>query len=455
MTTPLWHKGSEDAVDDWATRFTVGSDYEWDRRLLPYDVRATRAHAWGLRQIDVLSEEEFTQIGEALDALRAAFDDGAVTVTPADEDSHTVIERFVTDRAGDAGRKLHTGRSRNDQVLAALRLYLRDALAQIGGQVAALAEALCALAERHEATLLPGYTHLQRAMPSTVALWALGYADTLAADLDALREARRTINVSPLGSAAGYGVPVLDLPRHAVAERLGFREVQTHATAVQLSRGKHEMAVAHACTQVGATGNRLASDLVLYATAEFDFVDLPPEHCTGSSIMPQKTNPDVLELARAYHHRLAAELQALATGPANLPGGYHRDLQLTKGAVLRSLQITSDVLRALRDVVAGTTFRAERTEAACTPALFATYRALRRVDRGVPFRTAYQQAAAAERAAPAPDEVLGTYHTPGGPGRERPAAVRERLGAHTDWIEPLPDETRADKTEMDGAPAAP
>ena len=363
MTTPIWDKGGTTA-EDWVTRFTVGDDYEWDRLLLPYDVAATRAHAWGLRRIDVLTDEEWAAAQDALDALLDAFEAGEVTVTPEDEDSHTVLERFLTERAGDVGRKVHTGRSRNDQVLAALRLYLQDALAGIGGQVADLAEALCGLAGRHEDTLLPGYTHLQRAMPSTVALWALGYAETLADDLDALRAARRRVNVSPLGSAAGYGVPVLDLPREAVAERLGFRGVQTHATAVQLARGKHELAVAHACTQVGASCNRLASDLVLYASAEFDFVELPPEHCTGSSIMPQKQNPDVLELARAYHHRLAAEMQSLATGPSNLPGGYHRDLQLTKGAVMRSLQITSDVLTALTEVVDQLAFRPERTEAA-------------------------------------------------------------------------------------------
>ncbi len=434
MSTPIWHKG-DGTAEDWVTRFTVGDDYTWDRQLLPYDVRATRAHAWGLRQIEVLSVEEWDAAQSALDALLDAFEAGEVTVTPEDEDSHTVIERFLTEEAGDVGRKVHTGRSRNDQVLAALRLYLRDALAGIGGQVADLGGALCDLADRHDDVLLPGYTHLQRAMPSTVALWALGYAETLTDDLQALREARRKVNVSPLGSAAGYGVPVLDLPREAVAERLGFRDVQTHATAVQMARGKHELAVAHACTQIGATGNRLASDLVLYTTSEFDFVKLSPEHCTGSSIMPQKQNPDVLELARAYHHRLAAEMQSLATGSSNLPGGYHRDLQLTKGAVMRSLQITSDVLTALREIVEGVTFRRERTEAACTPDLLATYRALRRVDEGVPFRTAYREAAAEDDAGLEPDAVLASYRTDGSPGQERPDRVRDRLAQHADWIE--------------------
>jgi argininosuccinate lyase len=434
MNEPLWQKNST-TTEDWVTRFTVGDDYKWDRLLLPYDVRATRAHAWGLRQIDVLSAEELEAAEAALDALLDAFEKGEVTVTPEDEDCHTVIERFVTEEAGEVGKKIHTGRSRNDQVLAALRLYLRDALAGIGRQVTDLSAALCNLADRHPDTLMPGYTHLQRAMPSTVALWALGYAETGADDLDALRQARHKINVSPLGSAAGYGVPVLDLPKEAVAERLGFRDVQTHATAVQLARGKHELAVAHACTQVGATCNRLASDLVLFATAEFDFVDLPPEHCTGSSIMPQKQNPDVLELARAYHHRLAAEMQSLATGPSNLPGGYHRDLQLTKGAVMRSLQMTSDVLSALTAVVERTSFDRATTEAACTPELLATYRALRRVEEGVPFRAAYRTAAAEEPTEPVnPEAVLGTYATAGSPGQERPDAVRDRLDRHTGWV---------------------
>jgi len=438
MTTPLWQKdpSAEPATDDWAHRFTVGDDYEWDRLLLPYDAEASRAHAWGLHRIDVLSGDEFARIDEALDALLDAVNAGEVTVTPGDEDCHSVIERFVTEHAGDAGRKLHTGRSRNDQVLAALRLYLRDALATIGTRTAALAEALIDLAEQHPDVLMPGYTHLQRAMPSTVSLWALGYAETLVDDLDALHHARRQVNVSPLGSAAGYGVPVIDLPREAVADRLGFRDVQTHATAVQLARGKHELAVSHACTQVGASCNRLASDLVLFTTAEFDFVDLPPEHCTGSSIMPQKQNPDVLELARAYHHRLAAEIQSLTTGPANLPGGYHRDLQLTKAAAMRSVQMTTDVLTALTEVVRGASFNPEQTQAACTPDLLATQRALERVAEGVPFRTAYQQAANENSSGPLDSTtVLDAYETDGTPGCERPDLVRNRLNGHHEWIE--------------------
>jgi argininosuccinate lyase len=433
---PIWDKRHDDATatDDWVLRFTVGDDYRWDRVLLPYDVRATRAHVWGLAQIGVVGAEEREAVERGLDRLLEAFEGGDVTVEPADEDSHTVIERFLTERLGDVGRKIHAGRSRNDQVLAALRLYLQDALAQIGRRVQGLGEALCDVAEAHPEALLPGYTHMQRAMPSTVALWALGYAETLAADLDALRDVRRQVNVSPLGSAAGYGVPHLDLPREAVAERLGFRGVQTHATAVQLSRGKHELAVTSSLVQAAATVNRLASDLVLYATSEFGFVDLPDAHCTGSSIMPQKKNPDVLELARATYHRLVAEMQSLATLPANLPGGYHRDLQLTKGAVMRALQQCDDLFTATTAAVSGLQFRTERAARACTPEMLATHRALKQVAEGVPFRTAYQSAAGSlsDIQKVSAGDVLSVYATPGHPGREVPGDVRRQLASH-DW----------------------
>lgn len=266
-------------------------------------------------------------------------------------------------------------------------------------------------------------------MPTTAGAWALGYAELLVADLDALRHAAHQINVSPLGSAAGYGVPHLDLPRQAVAERLGFRAVQTHVAAVQLSRGKLELHVVHALVQVAATINRLASDLVLFNTAEFGFVELPAEYCTGSSIMPQKQNPDVLELARATYHRLLAEMQVLLTLPANLPSGYHRDLQLTKEAVMRSVLLTHDLLDALLHLLPGVRFRPEKLQKATTPELFATARALELVLRGVPFREAYRQAASEVDSLDTPDAqtALAAYSTAGTPGNGAPERLREQL----------------------------
>ncbi len=433
----LWHKGTR--TEDWVTRFTVGDDYRWDTILLPYDIIGTRGHVWGLAQIGVLSDDELEQIGRALDALDAKAQAGEVAVTPEDEDCHTVVEQYLTGELGAVGKKVHAGRSRNDQVLAALRLFLREQLRSLGQQTTALAEALCTLGEAHEGDLMPGYTHMQRAMPSTAGLWAMGFAELLASDLADLHHAAEQNNVSPLGSAAGYGVPHLDLPREAVAERLGFRAVQTHATAVQLSRGKLELSVVHALVQVAATINRMASDLVLFNTAEFGFVELPAEYCTGSSIMPQKQNPDVLELARAQYHRLLAEQQTLTTLPANLPSGYHRDLQLTKEAVMRSVLLAGDLLTAVTKVVKGLRFRSDQMKSACAPELFATHRALKQVKEGVPFRAAYRAAAEVDDAALTPDaltpdNVLSTYHTDGSPGQVRPDVVRNRVGRHAEWL---------------------
>ena len=427
--TAIWHKGT--AAADWVTRFTVGEDWRWDTILLPYDLEGTRGHAWGLGQIGVLTDGEVEEIGRALDALRAEWEAGALTVGPEDEDMHTVIERELTARLGAAGKKVHAGRSRNDQVLVALRLWLRDALAAIGLEAASLAGALADHAEQHDGLVMPGYTHLQRAMPTTAGLWAAGYADLLADDLVGLSEARARADVSPWGSAAGYGVPSLDLPRGAVAERLGFGAVQENVTAVQLSRGKAEGAVVHALVQLGLTANRLASDLVLFATAEFGFVALPVEYTTGSSIMPQKRNPDVLELARATVHRLTAELHLLLTLPANLPGGYHRDLQLTKEATMRAVLAAQDLMAALTAVLPGVTWRPDAMRAALSPDLFATAEALRRVEAGTPFREAYRAVGTDldALAVPPGGEALGAYATPGTPGRVDAAALRARIGA--------------------------
>ena len=426
---PIWHKGT--AAADWVTRFTVGEDWRWDTILLPYDLEGTRGHAWGLGQIGVLTRAEVDEIGRQLDALRAEWQAGELAVQPEDEDMHTVIERELTARAGEAGKKIHAGRSRNDQVLVALRLWLRDALADVGRGAADVADALAAHARQHDGLVMPGYTHLQRAMPTTAGLWAAGYVDLFADDLKGLAEARDRADVSPWGSAAGYGVPSLDLPRRAVAERLGFRGVQENVTAVQLSRGKAEGAVVHALVQLGLTANRLASDLVLFASSEFGFVTLPHEHTTGSSIMPQKRNPDVLELARATVHRLTAELHLLLTLPANLPGGYHRDLQLTKEATMRAVLATRDLMSALAAVLPGIAWQPDAMRAALSPDLFATAEALRRVDDGTPFRDAYRDVGTNLDELAVPDDAssLAAYRTPGTPGRVDADALQSRIGA--------------------------
>lgn len=419
----LWQKGK--AAEDWVTRFTVGDDYRWDTLLLPYDIDASLGHAWGLAQIEILTSDEYERIERTLADLR----DSDVQVRPEDEDCHTVIENYLTDKLGDVGKKIHTGRSRNDQVLAALRLFLRDRLRQTAGRAGDVVRTLCGWGHDHDRVLMPGYTHMQRAMPSTVGLWAMGYAELLLSDIERLLASARRANISPLGSAAGYGVPYLDLPREAVAERLGFDGIQQHVTAVQLSRGKIELDVVHALAQIGGTFNRLASDLVLYNTAEFGFVELPPEYCTGSSIMPQKQNPDVLELVRASYHRITAEMHVLLNLPANLPSGYHRDLQLSKEAVMRAVITCGDTTDAIASVLEGVSFDEKRLREATTAELWATARALELVEEGVPFREAYRRAAGEVDGLDAPpaEAALAAYKVDGFPGHCRPDGVLQEL----------------------------
>ncbi len=428
---PIWFKGTEAA--SWVTRFTVGDDPVWDTMLLPFGAAASLAHASGLVTAGIITQEELSHLDIAFYELGDAIEKGEIVISVEDEDCHTVIERYLTAKVGDIGKKIHTGRSRNDQVLAALRLWLRHQMEDLSDQMAELVEALADLSDEHQETFLPGYTHTQRAMPSTVALWALGYAECLLDDMEILSEASNRINVSPLGSGAGYGIPYVDLPREEVAAQLGFRGIQENVTAVQMSRGKYELQVVHALLQGAATINRLASDIVLYASSEFGFVQLSDVMTTGSSIMPQKKNPDIAELARATMHRLSGEMQVLIGVPANLPSGYHRDLQLTKAAVMKSVLITSDLMEAARGLVEGMTFDLDRLNGSKDPALFATAVALMNVASGVPFRDAYK-AAAEQKDAWAHQADLSlteVYETSGTPGRTDSAGVRSRLQGQT------------------------
>ncbi|HRK74880.1 MAG TPA: argininosuccinate lyase [Rhodothermales bacterium] len=428
----IWSKGK--TVNDWMIRFTVGEDWRWDTILLPYDLKGTRGHAIGLAQIGVLTEAELVDIHVALDELDAIAE--TLNVLPEDEDCHTVIERLLIQKLGDLGKKIHTGRSRNDQVLTALRLYLKDALHQVMEETHTLIQAFVAIGAENAEVLMPGYTHYQRAMPSSIGLWAMGYAEVLTTDLRILKGAYEVVNVSPLGSAAGYGVPFLTLPRRDVATTLGFAEVQLHVTSVQLSRGKMEMNVVQALAQVGASINRAAADLVLMNSSEFNAVKLPPEYCTGSSIMPQKQNPDILEIARASYHRLVAELQLLLSLPANLPSGYHRDLQLTKEAVMRAMRVAQDMLIALNLIVPKLSFNRDFLAAQLSPDLFATADALERVSNGVPFRDAYRMAAenVPNLRTPEHSEILHAYRTPGTLGNLQGPWILEQAQAVMEQI---------------------
>ncbi len=388
----LWEKPGAAPLDERVLRYTAGEDHLLDARLVPYDVRASIAHAEMLGERGLLAPADLDAIRAGLTALAAAHAAGAWRIELADEDVHTALESRLTAAIGGAGGRLHLGRSRNDQVLAALRLYLKDAVAALAAGARGAAAALDELAVREAATPLPGYTHLQPAMPSSVPLWAGGFAAELRDDALGLEGCLRRIDQNPLGSAAGYGVPLLPIDRESTRRRLGFAAVQEPVTAVQLSRGKAEAQVLFEIALALQDLGRLAADLVLWSSREYGFVALPEAMTTGSSIMPQKRNPDVFELVRgrtATAHACLLEALAIA---AKLPSGYHRDLQLLKAPLFRGLDLAADTLDIMTAALAGLRFHADRIR--LPPELYATEEAYRLVlEQGLAFRDAYRQVA--------------------------------------------------------------
>jgi argininosuccinate lyase len=392
----LWEKPGGTPLDERVLRYTAGEDHRLDARLVPYDVRASIAHAEMLGEAGLLPAADVAAIRDGLAALAAAHAAGDWQIELADEDVHTALERRLTAAIGEAGARLHLGRSRNDQVLAALRLYLRDEVTALAQGARAVAAALDELAAREAATPLTGYTHHQPAMPSSVPLWAGGFAAELRDDALGLGACLRRIDQNPLGSAAGYGVPLLPIDRESTRRRLGFAAVQEPVTAVQLSRGKAEAQVLFEIALTLQDLGRLAADLVLWSSSELGFVSLPEAMTTGSSIMPQKRNPDVFELVRGRSATAqACLLEALAI-TAKLPSGYHRDLQLLKAPLFRGLDLAHDTLAIMAAALAGVRFRADRIHLA--PELGATEEAYRLVlEQGLPFREAYRRVAARYR----------------------------------------------------------
>lgn len=390
MAGTLWDKGG--VSDAEMMRYTARDDHKLDQRILAFDIRATAAHVRGLGRIGVLSGEEVEQLTSALAVLAAEEETGRFVLTERDEDGHTAIEMRLQERLGDIGKKVHTGRSRNDQVLVAMRLYERDALGRLGAFAADGASALLDLAEREALTPMPGYTHLQRAVPSSLGFWAASIAEGLCDALVSIVAARKLVDRSPLGGAAGFGVN-LPLDRAGVARELAFAEVAINPMASQSSRGIVEAQVLSACWHATAIVRRFAWDVSLFTTSELAFVKLDDALTTGSSIMPQKRNPDVIELMRAACAVVQGALIEVQTIVA-LPSGYHRDLQLTKAPVLRGLDEALATVRLVPRVLAGMTFDRERMAAAITPECFATDRAVELAAQGVPFREAYKKVAA-------------------------------------------------------------
>jgi argininosuccinate lyase len=389
--TRLWDKGKP--LDARVLAYTAGDDHSLDGRLVEYDIRASIAHAEMLGEQGLLSAQELIVIRDALTAIGAEHAAGQWRITLEDEDCQTAIENLLTARVGATGGRLHAGRSRNDQVLAALRLYMRDAAQALQAGAIAVADALDALATRDGSIELPGYTHMQQAMPSSVALWALGFAAELRDDAEGLQQAQRRIGKNPLGSAAGYGTPNLNISRESTRRRLSFTVTHEPVTAVQLSRGKAEAQLLFEATLLTQDMGRLAADLLLFYTQEYGFVSLPDEFTTGSSIMPQKRNPDVFELLRGRSSVAQAALQEVLNVTQKLTSGYHRDLQLIKPPLFRGIDSCLQSLDILPGALAGVRFNPKHIR--LDPGIHAAAAANALVaSENVPFREAYRRVAA-------------------------------------------------------------
>jgi argininosuccinate lyase len=425
MTEPLWQKSGV-AIDARVMKFLAGDDVLLDREFFRHDIVASGAHVEGLARIGLLSGDEESALRRELSTLDDLFVKGVFVLDERFEDGHSAIEHFLTERLGNTGRKVHTGRSRNDQILVATRLWLKEKLSTLTDQCKRIASVCVDRAGRDDLPM-PGYTHLQRAVPSSTAMWFAGFAEGFIDDAIRAVDTLRWIDANPLGTAAGYGVN-LKLDRDHTTEALGFARMQISPIYAQLSRGKFEIAAIESLCSALLDLRRLAWDLSLFTTAEFSFVEIPARFTTGSSIMPNKRNPDVIELMRATYASAAAartEIEQLLS----LPSGYQRDLQFSKGAIFHAFSRGLAALDLLPDLLAGLSWRKDRLRAAIDPSMHATDIAVENAVAGVPFRDAYRQAAESDNAAHARtlEASLEARVSPGGAADLRLNALRDRL----------------------------
>jgi argininosuccinate lyase len=424
----LWQKSGVE-TDERIMRFLAGDDVLLDREFFLHDIAASKAHVAALRRLGLLDDDEAAGLQRELDALAADFSAGAFVLDARFEDGHSAIEARLTERLGDAGRKVHTGRSRNDQVLVATRLWLKDRLAELAA-LCREAAAVC-LERAGDAPLpLPGYTHLQRAVVSSTAMWFAGFAEAFIDDAVRARDTLAWVDANPLGTAAGYGVN-LALDREHTTRALGFDRMQVSPVYAQLSRGKFEIAALDALASATLDLRRLAWDLSLFTTAEYGFVALPAQYTTGSSIMPNKRNPDVVELMRATHASVSAarsEIEQLLS----LPSGYQRDLQFSKGGLVHGFGRGLAALALLPGLLRRLAWNAPAMRAAIEPSMYATDVAIEQAAAGVPFRDAYRRAAEAASESGAgrtPESSLAARVSPGAAADLRLDELRQRLAA--------------------------
>ena len=427
MSQLLWQKPGVQ-VDARIQQFLAGEDVILDREFFLFDVQASRAHAQGLQRIGILDADELAGLERELDVLAEDFRSGRFVLDEQYEDGHSAIEARLVERLGDAGKKIHTGRSRNDQILVATRLWLKDRLARVAATCRESAQVALARAGVEGAMPLPGYTHLQRAVVSSLGMWWAAWAEGFIDNAQRAQQTLAWVDANPLGSAAGYGVN-LPLAREHTTTALGFGRMQVSAAYAQLSRGKFEMAAIEALSSALLDLRRLAWDLSLFTSAEFGFVALPAQYTTGRSIMPNKRNPDVIELMRASYSAAAAartEIEQLLS----LPSGYHRDLQFSKGAIFHAFGRGLGALELLPDLLRNLEWKTDAMRAALDPSMYATDLAVDLARQGLPFREAYREAADPARWAQGdPEASLAARVSPGAAADLRLDELQRRLDA--------------------------
>ncbi|GCF06667.1 argininosuccinate lyase [Dictyobacter arantiisoli] len=386
--TKIWQKGY--SINAQVERYTSAQNSLLDDRLIRHDVWGSLAHAIMLRQIGILEDEELQALQQAMHEILEQEKTHAFVIQPGDEDVHTSVENFLTEKVGPAGKKIHTTRSRNDQVLVDVRLYSKEELIQTSKKLSNLCETLLRFAQANVDVPMPGYTHMQRGMLSSVGLWAAAFVEALLDDERLLAAAYEINDQSPLGSAAGYGVP-FPIDRQLVSDLLGFAHVQNNVIYVQNARGKIEAAIVQALTQIMLDLSKFAQDMLLFTTAEYGFFQVSQEVCTGSSIMPQKRNLDIMELVRGRAQTMLAHQQHILGLVTGLPSGFNMDYQETKRPLMEALDLAQETLDICALVIDHVTVNKERLQAACTFELFATDRAYEMVtNQQMAFRDAYR-----------------------------------------------------------------
>lgn len=384
----LWDKGYplNKKIED----FTVGNDYLLDQKLVRYDCLASIAHVKMLGQIGILQKNEVEKLVRELNRIMDLDQKGQFKILKEEEDCHTAIENHLTRQLGGLGKKVHTARSRNDQVLTALRLYEKGQLGHCREQINKLITVFQKFVNHFGKIQLPGYTHTRKAMPSSIGLWGQAFIDSMKDNVQLIESAFKLIDQCPLGTGAGYGLPI-KTNRQLVAKLLEFKKVQKNPIYAQHSRGKFESTLLHTLSQIMFDLNKIATDLILFSMEAFGYFELPKSFCTGSSIMPQKQNPDVLELLRAKHHLLISLEIQVKNITGNLISGYHRDFQLTKEPIMKGFEITLESLEIMSLIISRLKVNRENCKKAMTREIFATEKVYELVKQGMSFREAYRK----------------------------------------------------------------